>query len=452
MIQYVCAAHPTIRRSTPAADQRRSVAFPRFVLWPVVALVLVLGTPQLQAQPAQVDPIHDSGFEDSDVSLKPPFSAIPEGALNANTQPQALVLKLTAPVQSDTFVSITSSEPARLEVAGGGVTVPAGQSSAVVTVDAYQAGAAAVVLTVNLGNTPKAGVRVEKAMNETDLPGELDYCAAVFPPHFSAAIGSPSPELYARAFDAGITEFAGPPAGWLVGAGYGPLGTDPRQLSNWYWAAASYNLQAGNDDEYIATLLAPQASGVYNFVFRMSKDGGGSWTYCDQGGSGSNQGMSFSLAQLGRMYVYGDDVRNGSGLPAEADFCNLQFPPSLTTFAGSATNTVYGRLYEAGATEAAGAPAGWIAQAGFGPFNSDPRVPAGWTFFNAAFDTQVDNNDEFGVAMQAPNTSGQYAYVFRFSQDSGSTWTYCDLDGAGSNGSLPFSPSQLGTLTVNVPP
>jgi hypothetical protein len=53
--------------------------------------------------------------------------------------------------------------------------------------------------------------------------------------------------------------------------------------------------------------------------------------------------------------------------------------------------------------------------------------------------------------MQAPVTPGQYAYVFRVSQDSGDTWTYCDLDGAGSNGSLPFLPSNLGLMTVNPP-
>jgi hypothetical protein len=62
---------------------------------------------------------------------------------------------------------------------------------------------------------------------------------------------------------------------------------------------------------------------------------------------------------------------------------------------------------EAGVTEAAGAPPGWSAQVGFGPLDSDPRVPTGWT--------------------------------------------YCDLNGAGANPAQAFSPSQLGLMTVTPP-
>jgi hypothetical protein len=46
----------------------------------------------------------------------------------------------------------------------------------------------------------------------------------------------------------------------------------------------------------------------------------------------------------------------------------------------------------------------------------------------------------------AANTN--FAYTFRFSQDNGLKWTYCDLDGAGSNAGLLFDTSQLGVMTV----
>ena len=49
--------------------------------------------------------------------------------------------------------------------------------------------------------------------------------------------------------------------------------------------------------------------------------------------------------------------------------------------------------------------------------------------------------------MTAP-AAGSYAYTSRASFD-GVNWTYCDLDGAGDNGGLDFSTSQLGAMTVN---
>ena len=46
--------------------------------------------------------------------------------------------------------------------------------------------------------------------------------------------------------------------------------------------------------------------------------------------------------------------------------------------------------------------------------------------------------------MPAP---GAYPYTARISLDGGA-WTYCDLNGAGSNSGLTFETTQLGALTV----
>ncbi len=452
MFQCVCFNSLPDWRSISLTDLPRPAPYLCLNSRRVAALALLAAMQPALAQSVKIDPVYQSGFESGATSLEPLFNVILEGSLNATTEPQPLVLHVSAPVPNNTFVPITSSEPARLEVAGGGVTITSGQSSAVVMVNAYQAGAIPVVLIAKLGNTVTAGVRVEKVLNETNLPGELDYCETTFPPFLSVAAGATTVALYGRVFETGVTAFAGPPGGWLVGVGYGPAGSDPRQLADWQFKAANWNLQVGNDDEYASSLVAPSASGVYTYAFRMSQDGGGSWTYCDLDGAGSNLGSDFSPAQLPKMYVFGADVRNETDLPAEADFCILQFPASIDVFTGATTATVYGRLFESGATEAAGAPPGWTAQAGFGPLDSDPRVPFDWTFFNAAFNLQDGNNDEFAIAMQAPIAPGQYAYVFRFSQDAGATWTYCDLDGSGANPGLVFNPSQLPVMTVQTPP
>jgi hypothetical protein len=139
---------------------------------------------------------------------------------------------------------------------------------------------------------------------------------------------------------------------------------------------------------------------------------------------------------------------NESDAGYEADFCNLQSPTSLSIAAGASTGEVYGRIYEAGVTEAAGAPAGVVAQVGWGPATVNPTTQSGWQFFPATYNIQLGNDDEYVGSFSAPATPGSYRYTYRFSVG-GASWTYCDLDGAGSNGGLSFDVGQLGVLTVN---
>ncbi|MDY7231414.1 Ig-like domain-containing protein [Hyalangium rubrum] len=139
---------------------------------------------------------------------------------------------------------------------------------------------------------------------------------------------------------------------------------------------------------------------------------------------------------------------NETGNTDEADYCNLQFPASFTVTTGQATPFLYGQLYEAGVTDGGGAPAGWIAEVGYGPTASSPLTTNTWRFFSAVHNTQVGNNDEFVGSFVAP-AAGSYSYTFRFSSDNGIRWTYCDLNGAGSNTGVDFQTTQLGAMTVS---
>lgn len=87
-----------------------------------------------------------------------------------------------------------------------------------------------------------------------------------------------------------------------------------------------------------------------------------------------------------------------------------------------------------------------MAQIGYGPTTSNPEYEAGWSWTSATFNINQGNNDEWQAQFTAPAV-GTYRYGARFSFD-GFNWTYCDLDGAGSNAGLSFSNSQLPTLTV----
>jgi len=138
---------------------------------------------------------------------------------------------------------------------------------------------------------------------------------------------------------------------------------------------------------------------------------------------------------------------NESDLGIELDYCNVQFPTNIMVMAGQMTPMIYGRVYEAGLTEAMGANAAITAEVGFGPANVNPENQSGFVYFPAAYNIQSGNDDEYQAMFAAPMTAGSYRYVYRFSRD-GVSWTYCDKNGSGSNGGLSFEIHELPTLTV----
>ena len=128
----------------------------------------------------------------------------------------------------------------------------------------------------------------------------------------------------------------------------------------------------------------------------------------------------------------------------EIGWANLQWPPTLThtISAVSRTADVYGQVWIDGVTNLAGPAPSLEAQLGFGPDGSDPGS-VGWTWVDAAFNTNVGNNDEF-VASLLPDAVGTYDYAYRYSTTGGRSWVYADLDGIGNG----YSPAQAGSLTV----
>jgi hypothetical protein len=144
----------------------------------------------------------------------------------------------------------------------------------------------------------------------------------------------------------------------------------------------------------------------------------------------------------------GEVTANESGQPYEIDFCNVQFPSSLTVSASTTTPVIYGRVFEAGVTEAAGSSPKLQVQVGFGPASINPTTQSGWQFFPATFNVQAGNDDEYQGSFTAPAAPGAYRYAYRVSLD-GTRWTYCDLNGAGSGPGLAFEVTKLPSLTVD---
>ncbi|MFN7133125.1 MAG: hypothetical protein ACK4N5_13685, partial [Myxococcales bacterium] len=104
-------------------------------------------------------------------------------------------------------------------------------------------------------------------------------------------------------------------------------------------------------------------------------------------------------------------------------------------------------VYAATVTPGAGAGAGIVGEAGYGPRNSDPRS-GGWTWLAGTYTGESGNNDTQRAKL-APTSEGQYAFAWRFRLGTGA-WMYCDTDGNdGSTGG--FDPTKLGLLDVNTP-
>ena len=140
---------------------------------------------------------------------------------------------------------------------------------------------------------------------------------------------------------------------------------------------------------------------------------------------------------------------NESDVPEEADFCKIAFPHQAMVDAGVGV-LVYGQIFESGMTDPQGPNPAISAEVGFGPFGSDPRVHGGWSYSGASFNVQVGfppTTDEYvgTITVYSPDT---YWYVYRFSLDGGTDYTYCDINGAGSNAGLDYEIYSNGNLTV----
>ena len=115
----------------------------------------------------------------------------------------------------------------------------------------------------------------------------ISYANLQFPG--TATVGTcTSPTFYAQVYKEGVTEAPGQGAGITAWIGKNDANTDPSTWAESSWELATFNVQAGNNDEYQVT-FAPSTDGVYyvasRFVFEpgqyvyggFTSTGGGIW-------------------------------------------------------------------------------------------------------------------------------------------------------------------------------
>jgi glycosidase len=90
-------------------------------------------------------------------------------------------------------------------------------------------------------------------------------------------------DVYGQVWIDGVTSLPGPTPTLRAQLGYGPTGTAPDGNPDWHWVDATFNTDAGNNDEFVASLL-PDAIGTFGYLYRYSTTGGAEWLYADLSG------------------------------------------------------------------------------------------------------------------------------------------------------------------------
>jgi glycosidase len=103
---------------------------------------------------------------------------------------------------------------------------------------------------------------------------------------------------YGQVWIDGVTNRPGPTESLRAQLGFGPDGSDPAGNPAWTWTEAAFNVDAGNNDEFVASML-PEAEGTYDYAYRYSTTGGRDWVYADLDGIQNG----YSPAQAGSLVV-----------------------------------------------------------------------------------------------------------------------------------------------------
>jgi glycosidase len=120
-------------------------------------------------------------------------------------------------------------------------------------------------------------------------------------------------DAYGQVWIDGETSAAGPTESLRAQLGFGPDGSDPAGNAAWTWVEAGFNVDAGNNDEFVASLL-PEAVGTYDYAYRYTTTNGRDWLYADLDGN-DGAGNGYSPAQAGSLTVVSSGDTTAPAVP-----------------------------------------------------------------------------------------------------------------------------------------
>ena len=142
---------------------------------------------------------------------------------------------------------------------------------------------------------------------------------------------------YGQVWIDGVTDQPGPTESLRAQLGFGPDGSDPAGNPAWVWVEAAFNVDAGNNDEFVASML-PETTGTFDYAYRYSTTNGRDWVYADLDGIDDN---GYTADQAGSLTVNssgdttapatpsGLNVVSASPLGVELDWDDVTGDPTL---------------------------------------------------------------------------------------------------------------------------
>ncbi|HWQ83041.1 MAG TPA: fibronectin type III domain-containing protein, partial [Anaerolineales bacterium] len=114
---------------------------------------------------------------------------------------------------------------------------------------------------------------------------QIGWANLQWPPTIEHTISTTTrtPNSYGQVWIDGATSSPGPTDGLLAQLGFGPADSNPDGNPDWLWVDASFNVDAGNNDEFVASLL-PEQTGSFDYVYRYTTTNGRDWLYADLNG------------------------------------------------------------------------------------------------------------------------------------------------------------------------
>ncbi len=179
---------------------------------------------------------------------------------------------------------------------------------------------------------------------------------------------------YGQVWIDGVTNLPGAAPGLIAQLGFGPDGSNPDGNAAWAWVDAAFNTDAGNNDEFVAS-LQPEAPGTYDYAYRYTVTDGRDWIYADLDGIGNG----YSPSQAGSLTVVASGDTTAPAVPTGLHVVSAS-PAGieLAWDAVAADPTLFG--YEVLRGEASGGPYATLASTSSTTF-TDTTVAEGETFF-----------------------------------------------------------------------
>jgi glycosidase len=189
--------------------------------------------------------------------------------------------------------------------------------------------------------------------------------------------------IYGQVWIDGVTSQPGATPSLTAQLGFGPDNTDPDGNAAWQWVDAAFNADAGNNDEFVASLL-PETTGTFDYAYRYSVTSGRDWVYADLDGIGNG----YSTGQAGSLLVTPSGDTTAPAIPAGLAVESAS-PAGIELTWGAVTGDASLFAYEVlrGAVEA-------------GPFTL-----IGSTSATAFTDTEVDEGATYWYVIRSVDTS-----------------------------------------------